>query len=79
MKKIPRVAILGCGLIGHKRSKALADAELVVCADIDEKKAQTLASDFPKCDATTDWLSAIQREDVDILLSHSYRKFLPPF
>ena len=68
MKKIPRVAILGCGLIGHKRSKALADAELVVCADIDEKKAQTLASDFPKCDATTDWLSAIQREDVDIVV-----------
>ena len=68
MKKTFGVAILGCGLIGQKRSKALADAELVVCADIDEKKAQTLASDFPKCDATADWLSAIQREDVDIVV-----------
>ena len=54
MNQIPGVAILGCGLIGQKRSKALAGARLVVCADVDIKRAQALAVGFPGCDATTD-------------------------
>lgn len=68
MNKIPGVAILGCGLIGQKRSKVLRGAQLVVCADVDEKRAQALAAGFPNCDATTDWLSAVQRADVDIVI-----------
>ena len=68
MKQIPGVAILGCGLIGQKRSKALAGAKLVVCADVDEKRAQALASGFANCDATSDWLAAVQRNDVDIVI-----------
>jgi predicted dehydrogenase len=68
MNQIPRVAIVGCGLIGQKRSKVLSSAKLVVCADIDEGRAQTLAAGFPDCVATTDWLSAVQREDVDIVV-----------
>jgi predicted dehydrogenase len=68
MSKTLGVAILGCGLIGQKRSKVLADAKLVVCADIDEKKAQALAAGFPNCDATSDWLLAIQRADVDVVI-----------
>ncbi len=65
---IPGVAILGCGLIGQKRSKTLAGAKLVVCADIDEKRARSLASGYPDCDAITDWRSAIYRDDVDIVI-----------
>jgi len=68
MNQIPRVAILGCGLIGQKRSKVLRGVKLVVCADVDEKRAQALASDFPDCDATSDWLSAVQRSDVNIVI-----------
>jgi predicted dehydrogenase len=68
MNQIPGVAILGCGLIGQKRSKVLRGAKLVVCADIDEKRARALAAGFPDCDATTDWLSAVQRADVDIVI-----------
>jgi predicted dehydrogenase len=68
MNQIPGVAILGCGLIGQKRSKVLNGAKLVVCADVDEKRAQTLAASFPNCDATPDWLSAVQRADVDIVI-----------
>ena len=68
MNQIPGVAILGCGLIGQKRSKVLRGAKLVVCADIDEKRAQALAAEFPNCDATTNWLSAVQRADVDIVI-----------
>jgi predicted dehydrogenase len=68
MNQILGVAILGCGLIGQKRSKVLHGAKLVVCADLDEKRALALAAGFPNCDATTDWLSAVQRADVDIVI-----------
>ena len=44
MNKPLGVAILGCGLIGQKRSKALADSKLVVCADVNEARAKALAS-----------------------------------
>ncbi len=68
MSRVPGVAILGCGLIGQKRSKALAGAKLVICADLDEKRARSLASVFPGCHATTDWHSAIDRDEVDIVI-----------
>jgi predicted dehydrogenase len=68
MKHNPGVAILGCGLIGQKRSKTLAGAKLVVCADVDEKRAKSLAAGFPGCDATADWRAAVQRDDVDIVI-----------
>ena len=31
-----RVGIVGCGLIGQKRVKALLGAKLVACADLDD-------------------------------------------
>ncbi len=68
MNHNPGVAILGCGLIGQKRSKTLAGAKLVVCADVDEKRAKSLAAGFPGCDATADWRAAVQRDVVDIVI-----------
>ena len=68
MNKSIGVAILGCGLIGQKRSKALADAKLVVCADINEARAKALTNNFPDCVGTSDWRAAIQRADVDIVI-----------
>jgi predicted dehydrogenase len=68
MNQVTGVAILGCGLIGQKRSRALAGARLVVCADVDEKRARSLASAFPGCEATTDWFSAVGRQDVNIVI-----------
>lgn len=68
MNQIPGVAILGCGLIGQKRSKALAGAKLIICADVDEKRAKSFASGFPDCESTSDWNSAVRREEVDIVV-----------
>ena len=68
MNRKPGVAILGCGLIGQKRSKALAGAHLVICADIDEQRARSLAAGFPGCEATTDWSSAVHDKAVDIVI-----------
>lgn len=68
MSQIPGIAILGCGLIGQKRSKALGGAKLIVCADLDEKRANSLATSYPGSYATTDWRAAVQRDDVDIVV-----------
>jgi predicted dehydrogenase len=68
MNPVLCVAILGCGLIGRKRSKTLDGAKLVVCADVDEKRAQLLADEFPGCEATSNWRKALHRADVDIVI-----------
>jgi len=68
MNQNPGVAILGCGLIGQKRAKALGSARLVVCSDIEEKRAQSLAAGFPGCEATKDWQTAVHRADVDVVI-----------
>ena len=68
MKENPGVAILGCGLIGQKRAKALQGAHLQVCADLDIKRAQQLANSYPGAEVTSDWRSAIHRDDVDIVI-----------
>ena len=62
------VAIVGCGLIGQKRAKALAGAKLMVCADQAKDRAVSLAVAFPGCDSTTDWRAAVQRTDVQVVI-----------
>jgi len=61
------VAIVGCGLIGQKRVKALAGARLVSCADLDVARARALAQTSGAF-ATVDWRAAVDRPDVDIVV-----------
>jgi predicted dehydrogenase len=61
------VAIVGCGLIGQKRSKALAGARLVACADVHRDRAAALAKPSAAF-ATDDWRAAIDRADVDVVV-----------
>ncbi|MEI6234336.1 MAG: Gfo/Idh/MocA family oxidoreductase [Planctomycetota bacterium] len=62
------VAIIGCGLIGQKRARALAGARLVACADANPIRAMTLAKQFPGCVAEPDLRSLLGRNDVDIVI-----------
>ena len=48
------VAIVGCGLIGQKRTKSLGSARLVACADVALDRAQSLARAHGAA-ATADW------------------------
>ncbi len=61
------VAIIGCGLIGQKRARALAGAKLVACADIAFDRAQALARQFG-AQAYTDWCEMVARPDVDMVI-----------
>jgi predicted dehydrogenase len=62
------VAIIGCGLIGQKRARALGPARLVACADVALDRAQALARGAAGAVATDDWRSAVARPDVDIAI-----------
>lgn len=60
-----RVAIVGCGLIGQKRAKALGRAKLVACADIALPRAESLANG---AFASADWREVVGRDDVDAVI-----------
>ena len=62
------VAIVGCGLIGQKRAKALSGARLVACADSNLQRAEQLARTVEGCITTVDWRRAIERDDVTAVI-----------
>jgi len=64
------VGIIGCGLIGNKRAKALEkfdDSKLVVVADVNLNKAKDLAGRY-NCEYTDDWREVIKRKDVNLVI-----------
>jgi predicted dehydrogenase len=62
------VAIIGCGLIGQKRAKALGPARLVACADMVMDRARNLAQTNPGCTPYGDWREAVKHFGVDIVI-----------
>ena len=62
------VAIIGCGLIGHKRAEALTGCRLVACADMVIERAEALVKIWPGAEASTDWRDAVRRSDVDMVI-----------
>jgi predicted dehydrogenase len=63
-----RVAIVGCGAIGHKRAAALGDARLSVCADVRRDRAETLARTVSGAVAVDDWRAVIDHAGIDIVI-----------
>ncbi|WP_073108810.1 Gfo/Idh/MocA family protein [Pollutimonas bauzanensis] len=62
------IGIIGCGLIGQKRAKALGTGgNLVACADIDAARAQALAGKSG-AKAFRDWRELIWLPEVDIVI-----------
>jgi predicted dehydrogenase len=63
-----KVAIVGAGLIGHKRASALGQHQLIACADISFEKAERLAQLHPGCLATSDIEQAIRLPEVEAVI-----------
>jgi predicted dehydrogenase len=62
------VAIIGCGLIGQKRAKALgAGGKLIACADKELPRAENLAKGLG-AQAFTDWREVLLLADVDLVI-----------
>lgn len=72
-----RVAIIGCGLIGRKRARALAGAQLVVCCDAVPGRALALARET-HTEAAIDWRETVRRRDLDIVIVATTHDMLPP-
>lgn len=72
-----KVGIIGCGLIGQKRAKALAGAQLVACADVMPERAEALARSVPGAKIARDWRAVVERHDVDIVIVATTHDALP--
>ena len=72
------VAIVGCGLIGHKRAAALAGARLVACADVSRDRAEALARAAPGAIASDDWRAAVEHPDVGVVIVATTNEALAP-
>jgi predicted dehydrogenase len=63
-----RVALVGCGLIGQKRAKALAGGRLVACADVVPERAQALARTISGVEAEVDWKKVVSSNEIDVVV-----------
>jgi predicted dehydrogenase len=63
-----KVAVIGCGLIGQKRAKALSGCQLVACADVIRERAEAIARGVPGAQSTTDWQAVVAQPEVDIVI-----------
>jgi predicted dehydrogenase len=70
--------IVGCGLIGQKRARALGSHTLVGCADPIRERADALAASFPECQATDDFGELIRRDDVQAVIVATTNDVLTP-
>lgn len=71
------VGIVGCGLIGQKRARALAGATLRACADVQRSKAVGLAQAAGGARALSDWRDLVACEDVDLVVVATTHDVLP--
>lgn len=74
-----RVAIIGCGLIGQKRARALPRGwSLALCCDQVRERAENLASSYPSAQATTNSESAAANSGVDLVIVATTHDALAP-
>jgi predicted dehydrogenase len=75
---VTRVGIVGCGLIGQKRARALGDSQLVAVADTNLPRAQHLAAQFLDCDVVQHWDEIVARNDIDLVVVATTNNALAP-
>ena len=61
------VGIIGCGLIGQKRAKALGEGRLVACADLNENAARAIAKESG-AKVFTKWQDLFLLKEIDIII-----------
>ena len=74
-----RVGIIGCGLIGQKRARALPQGwSLALCCDQMRDRAENLARLYPGAQVTTDAESAAASAGVDLVIVATTHDALAP-
>ena len=63
-----KIGIIGCGLIGYKRSKSLGSkGKLIACADVNINRAKKIAFN-KKIKIFTDWKKLLDIKEIDIVI-----------
>jgi predicted dehydrogenase len=73
-----RAAIVGCGLIGHKRAASLPAGTVAVCCDTQPERAAQLAAATPGAAPSADWRASVQRRDIDVVFIATTHDQLAP-
>jgi predicted dehydrogenase len=71
-------AIVGCGLIGHRRSGALPHGSLKYACDLEEERALHLAGTTANCAPTVDLEVVLNDPDVDAIIVATANAALAP-
>lgn len=74
----PRVAIIGCGLVGEKRMKLLAPGQVTVACDLNLERAKKLAALSAGCEATDSVEEAVTSPNVDCVMIATLNAALAP-
>jgi len=78
MSPQPRVAIIGCGLVGEKRMKLLAPGQVTLTCDVNVERARKLAALGPGCEATDSVEKAVASPNVDCVMIATLNAALTP-
>jgi predicted dehydrogenase len=73
-----KFGVIGCGLVGQKRARALGREQLVACVDSAPERARSLAAEFPGCAVTTHVDELLGRPDVDAVIVATPNNLLAP-
>lgn len=74
----PRVALIGCGLIGQKRLNNLPPGCVTVACDLQLPRAQKLAAQTASCEATDSVEKAVTSPNVDVVMVATLNATLAP-
>jgi len=74
----PRIALIGCGLVGRKRLPMLPPGSVRFACDSDLTRAQQLAAQSPGCLATDSVEKAVASPDVELVLIATVNASLAP-
>jgi predicted dehydrogenase len=76
MKK-HKIGIVGCGLIGNKRAKAISGQQLIMVADTNLELAKKLAKEYG-CEYTDDYKNITSSPEIDIVIVSTPNNMLIP-
>ena len=78
LNRTPRIALIGCGLIGQKRLNHLPAGRVTVACDLSLDRARHLAAQHPGCAATDDVAEAVTSPNVDVVIVATVNASLAP-
>jgi predicted dehydrogenase len=74
----PRVALVGCGLIGQKRLNLLPPGSVTVACDTQPERARKIAAQSPGCSVTGSFQEAVASSEVDVVMIATLNSALAP-